>query len=133
MNHRIARLLFGFGVGILAAFFAYKWISDPAPRAERQLEEAVVMAARQQLTSTLASGDVELVDPLATNRRAGKSYVYRGDGGWEVSGFYRREEGDRWHPFLMKLDASLLLVHLKVQDKEFAERAATDAMLEVLP
>ena len=69
MNHRIARLIFGFSVGLLVAFLAYRWITDPAPRAERQLEETVVMIARQQLEETLALGELDLVDPLVIAHR----------------------------------------------------------------
>ena len=133
MNHRVARLIFGFGVGLLVAFMAYKWISNPAPRAERQLEESVVRIAKQHLQETLALGDIETVDPLAPNRKIGKSYVYRAADGWEVSGYYRRGEGDRWHPFLISLDASLAIAHLKVQDTALVERAAGDSILDALP
>lgn len=133
MNHRVARLIFGFGVGLLVAVLAYRWISDPAPRAARQLEESVVQVARLHLQEKLALGVIEIVDPLAPDRKIGKSYVYRAADGWEVSGYYRRGEGDRWHPFLMSLDASPSITHLKVQDAALVERASEDAMLEALP
>jgi hypothetical protein len=81
MNHRIARLAFGLGVGLIVAFMAFKWITNPEPRAERQLEEAAVTMSRQHLEATLAIESVELVDPLSPNRKVGKTYVYRaGDG-----------------------------------------------------
>ena len=133
MNHRIARLVFGIGVGLLVAFLAYRWITDPAPRAERQLEESVVVAAREHIQKAMAPVEIELVDPLAPNRKIGKSYVYRADSGWEVSGYYRRGEGDRWHPFLMALDTSLAMTNLRVQDAALVERAAEDAILEAVP
>jgi len=133
MNHRVARLLFGFGVGLLVAYFAFQWISNPAPRAERRLEEATVAAARQHLEDTLAIGGIEIVDPLAPNRKIGKSYVYRADSGWEVSGYYRRGEGDRWHPYLMALDPSLAIVSLKIQDARLVERASNDPLLVTVP
>ena len=133
MNHRITRLIFGFGVGLLVAFLSYKWISNPAPRAERELEESVVAIARQHIQVALAPEEIELIDPLAPNRKIGKSYVYRADGGWEVSGYYRRGEGDRWHPFLMTLDISLTITNLKVQDAALVERAAEDPKLEAVP
>ncbi len=133
MNHRIARLLFGFGIGLLVAYLSFQWISNPAPRAERRLEEATVAAARQHLEDTLAIGGIEIVDPLAPNRKIGKSYVYRADSGWEVSGYYRRGEGDRWHPYLMALDPSLAIVKLKVQDARLVERGGNDALLDAVP
>ena len=124
-------MLFGLGVGLLAAFLSYQWITNPAPRAERQLEEAVVLDARNHLIVQL--GVREIVDPLAPNRKIGKSYVYRAGTGWEVSGYYRRDENDRWHAFLMSLDDARNVTLLKVQDNKFAERASEDSMLEVSP
>jgi len=133
MNHRIARLAFGLGVGLIVAFMAFKWITNPEPRAVRQLEETVVAASRQHLGATLASASVELVDPLSPDRKVGKSYVYRAGDGWEVSGYYRRDENDRWHPYLMTLDASNAMTHLKVQDSMLRESAAQNELLEIVP
>ena len=65
MNHKIGRLIFGFGVGLLVAVFALKWISDPAPRAERALQETVAVAARQILKETLGLDGLEMVDSTA--------------------------------------------------------------------
>ena len=124
-------MLFGFGVGLLVAFMSYQWITNPAPRAERELEEAVVLDARNYLVVQLGVG--ETVDPLAPDRKIGKSYVYRADFGWEVSGYYRRDKNDRWHAFLMSLDDAGNVMHLKVQDSALAERASEDPTLEVNP
>ena len=133
MNHRIARLAFGFGVGLIVAVMAFKWITNPAPRAERQLEETVVAASRQHIEATLANAGVALVDPLSPDRKVGKTYVYRAGDGWEVSGYYRRDENDRWHPYLMTLDASHAMTHLKVQDSILRESAEQNELLEILP
>jgi hypothetical protein len=133
MNHRIARLAFGLGVGLLVAFMAFKWITNPEPRAERQLEETVVAASRQHLEATLANSSAELVDPLSPDRKVGKTYVYRAGDGWEVSGYYRRDEDDRWHPYLMTLDASHAMTHLKVQDSMLRDSAEQNELLEILP
>jgi len=132
-NHRIGRLVFGFGVGFVVAFIAFKWITNPAPRAERQLEESIVMLARQQLADTLSLDGIEIVDPLAPDRKIGKSYVYRATSGWEVSGYYRRGKDDRWHPFLMSFDESSALRKLKIGDAALIERAKTDPLLEAIP
>ena len=133
MNHRIARLVFALGVGSAVAFMALQWISNPAPRAERELEETIVDFARQQLRETLELDTLMIVDPLAQDRVVGKSYVYRAGDGWEVSGYYRRGEGDRWHPFLMTLNAIPAMTHLKVRDAALDEQAAANALIEVLP
>ncbi len=133
MNHRAGRMLFGLGVGLLVALGAYQWITDPTPRTERQLEETAVIAARNLLESELAIGAVEIVDPLAPGRKVGKAYVYRSDGGWEVSGYYRRDAEDLWHPYLMALDNSLMLTHLKLSDPALVGTGADGPRLEILP
>jgi hypothetical protein len=131
MKQRTGGLLFGVGVGLLVAVLSYQWITNPAPREERRLEEEVVLDARKYLGVNL--GVREIVDPLAPSRKIGKSYVYRAGTGWEVSGFYRRDENDRWHAFLMSLDDARNVTHLKVQDNELLGRASEDPILEVFP
>ncbi len=133
MNHQVGRFVFVLIVAVAVAFLSYRWITNPEPRAERTLQESAVMAAREAVTSAVAGDSVEIVDPLATNRRVGKAYIYRNgdkvdDAGWTVSGYYRRDENDRWHPFLMTLSAELAVEHLKVQDidPEMIERAEND-------
>lgn len=133
MNHRVARIVFGLGVGLLAAFLAYRWASDPAPRAERELQENVVLETRRLLSATLDIGELQVVDALAPDRKVGKAYVYRFGDGWEVSGFYRRDESDPWHPYLATLDASLALTHLKVSDPALLEIPPDGTVLEVMP
>ena len=118
---------------MIVAVMAFKWITNPAPRAERQLEETVVAASRQHLEATVTIPGVELVDPLSPDRKVGKTYVYRAGDGWEVSGYYRRDENDRWHPYLMTLDASHEMTHLRVQDAMLRESAEQNELLEVLP
>jgi hypothetical protein len=131
MNHRIGGLVFAFGVGLLVAFMSYKWITDPAPRMERQQEEAVVLQARMSLSETTGITAPEIVDPLAPDRKVGKAYVYRSVDGWEVSGYYRRGDDDEWHPFLMSLDATPAMTYLKVQDEALAGNK--NPLLEALP
>ncbi len=133
MNHRIGRIVFGLGIGLIVAIFAYRWIVDPAPRAERVLQESVVATSRDLLVEKLAIGDIEIVDAIAPDRKVGKTYVYRADQGWEVSGYYRRSENDLWHPYLMLLDGSTALIHLKISDGALLDRATDDTSLEVLP
>ena len=129
MNHRIGAAAFGAVVGLAVAYFAYQWITDPAPRAARAEEERVVAAARLGLTEIVASGELDIVDPLAPNRKVGKVYVYAEPPGWAVSGYYRRDDRDRWHPFLITLDGDLALVRLKVRDPVLAGNA--DPRLDV--
>ena len=129
MNHRIGAVVFGVVVGLAVAVLAYQWITDPEPRAARAQEESVVAAARLRLEEIVAAGELEIVDPLAPNRKVGKVYVYEEPPGWAVSGYYRRGDNDRWHPFLVRLREDLALDRLKVRDPALADN--TDPRLEL--
>jgi hypothetical protein len=133
MNHRVGRLVFGFSVGLIIAVLSYRWIADTGPRIERQEQERVVVASREHLHATLDLGQLELVDPLSPDRVVGKAYVYPAGDGWEVSGFYRRDDQDLWHPYLVTLDASTKLTHLKISDTPLLDRSGEAGVLEVLP
>jgi hypothetical protein len=118
-HHRIIRLIVAFAIGIFLALYSFERISDPEPAMQRAREESVVLSAREILKSYVAGeSQIEIVDPLATDRSVGKSYVYPTDNGWEVSGHYRRYASDRWHPFLMTLDTNVSLVSLSVRDDD---------------
>lgn len=111
----------GFGIAI----YAYMFITDPQPRQQRQLEEAVVMAARGILRDYVAAGrDLDVVDPVAPDRKIGKVYIYPADNGWQVSGYYQRNGDKRWHPWLMTLDSGKALIALDVRDTHQAIVAA---------
>ena len=103
---------------------------------QRAREEAVVMQARSILLQYVASSDeLQIVDPLAPDRKIGKVFIYPTDDGWEVSGYYRRDADDSWHPWLMRLDSNAGLSSLSVKDgsTEMMRRAAGDARLTVQP
>lgn len=125
---------FGLVVGLLAAWLAYGWITDTGRRVERAEQVRVVEAARGHLANKLGVSELDIVDPLATDRDVGKVYVYAAGSGWEVSGYYRRTNGDEWHAWLATLDAERELELLKVRDSDraLAERAREDRALEVL-
>ena len=133
MNHRVGRAVFALVVGVVAFFASYQWITDPAPRAERLAQETAVRSARAALIETVDAGDLEIVDPLAPDRKVGKVYVYAEPPGWAVSGYYRRGGQDQWHPFLITLDEAQSPSSIKVQDPLLVERAARDPRLEVSP
>ena len=116
MNHRIGRSLFALVVGLGVAWFSYQWITNPAPRQQRQIEEQVVQVSRELLKSELGVESLEIVDPLAPNRKVGKGYVYAEAPGWAVSGYYRRDENDRWHPYLLNMTADFELYTFKAED-----------------
>lgn len=126
---RLAGFILALTAGVGLALYAYHRVTDPAPTIQRQQEEAIVLAARDILRDYVAvSGQLEIVDPLAKNRVAGKVYIYPAEDGWAVSGHYRRAPAAHWRPWLMALDASGTLVLLKVQDDDplVLARAASD-------
>ncbi len=135
MNHRKGRLIFAVVVGVAFAVLSYRWASDPVPKMERERQERAVVASRRLLADTLSISDLELVDPLTPNRKVGKVYIYPIADGWEISGYYRRHEDDRWHPYLMSLSRSLELQTIKVRDSEvaLADRAKDNPKLKVMP
>jgi hypothetical protein len=133
MNHRAGSIAFGLAIGLLVAVLSYQWLTDPSNRVARNKEVSVVELSRGILNDTLGIRDLQIVDALAPQRKVGKVYVYPLESGWEISGYYRRDDDDRWHPFLMALDSELSLRSLKVRDSDssLAQRAATDPLLEV--
>lgn len=132
-NHRAGSIVFGLVVGVVAAVWSYQWITDPERHATRQAEERAVLRARELLSVQLSIDDLQIVDPLATNRKVGKVYVYPSSDGWEISGYYRRHDGDRWHAFLLSVSPALQLNALKVDDDDpaLSALARSDPKLEV--
>lgn len=135
MKHRPGSIVFGIIVGLAVAIWSYQWITDPTNRETREEQEHVVLQSRELMIDKLGLTDPEVVDPLSPQRSVGKVYVYPIERGWEVSGFYRRNDGDSWHPYLVSLDLDVRITHLKVQDDavDLAARAASDQALEILP
>lgn len=118
------------------AIYAYSFITDPLPRQQRQLEEAVVNSARVILRDYVSAGrDLDIIDPVAPNRKIGKVYIYPADDGWQVSGYYQRDGDQRWHPWLMTLDGSKALKALDVRDThpELVAKAADEPRFTVKP
>ncbi len=134
MNHRVGSIIFGLVVGLAIAVLAYQWVTDPAKRLERAEQERVVELSREILQQTLAIHDLQLVDPLAPQRKVRKVYIYPLENGWELSGYYRRDDDDRWHPYLLVLSPALSLRSLKIRDTDggLAQIAAMNPLIEVL-
>jgi hypothetical protein len=134
VNHRILRLVFAFGTGLLVSYWSYQWITNPQRAAERAVEEAVVQESRLVLLSYVADNEaVELSDPLERVRAAGKVYIYPIEDGWEISGQYKRHNDTGWHAFLMRLDKDSRLLSLSVEDNDpdLAIKAAADLKFSV--
>jgi Ni,Fe-hydrogenase maturation factor len=117
INHKVIRPLVAVTIGLVLALYSYQRITDPEPGLQRASEEAIVMLARDILQSYVSPVNViEIVDAVSPASKVGKSYIYPADDGWELSGHYRRDENDRWHPYLMSLNEDAGLKSLAVQD-----------------
>lgn len=143
VNHKVMRMVVAISVGVFLALFSYQKITDQEPGSARAQEEAAVLAARAILREFVAvQVEIEIIDPLAPSRVIGKVYIYPAESGWELSGFYRRsgarigaEQDDRWHPYLMSLDADLALLSLSVKDtdSQLGVAAASDPRFSINP
>ncbi len=115
--HKVIRPVVALAVGLVLALYAYQRVTDPEPALQKVREEGIVMLARDILQSYVSPGNaIEIVDPVSPARKVGKVYIYPTDDGWELSGYYRRDENDRWHPYLMTLNEEAGLESLAVQD-----------------
>ena len=132
MNHRVGRVVFALLVGLAVAVYSYQWITNPAPRLERQQETQVVEQSRLLLRSLLAVEGLQIVDALAPDRKVGKVYVYAEGPGWAVSGYYRRNDQAPWYPYLLTMTEELELVSFKAQDPMLIDQAAADPRLEIV-
>lgn len=134
MNHRVGSIVFGAVIGLAIAVLTYQWVTDPDKRVKHDEQERVVELSREILKHTLEIHDLQLVDPLAPQRKVGKVYIYPLENGWEISGYYRRDDDDRWHPYLLGLSVELSLRSLKVRDADsgLAQIAAMNPLVEVL-
>lgn len=127
-------IAFGIAVGLFVAVFSYRWIMDPGRGVERGAEERAVHAARTQVVVLLGLASAEFVDAVDPDRTVGKTYVYPVAGGWEVSGYYRRDERDAWHPYLATIGEDHGTRSLRVRDGApgISAHAAVDGRIEVL-
>ncbi len=117
INHKVIRPLVAVAIGLVLALYSYQRVIDPVPGLQKAREETVVMSARDILQSYVSPVNaIEIVDPVSPARKVGKVYIYPTDDGWELSGYYRRDENDRWHPYLMALNGKAGLESLAVQD-----------------
>ena len=134
-KHRPGGIIFAIIVGLIVATLSYRWLVDQAPREQRLREIQVVEQARASLREIVGVEALKIVDPLEPDRKIGKVYIYPATDGWEVSGYYRRDDTDLWHPWLMQLDAELKMERLRISDQDatLIERARPDPRIEVLP
>ena len=117
INHKVIRPIFALSIGLVVSLYVYQYVSDRQPILQRAKEESVVISSREILHNYVSPrNNIEIVDPVSPNRSVGKVYIYPTDDGWEVSGYYRRNQNDLWHPYLMLLNGDAGLILLTVQD-----------------
>lgn len=117
INHKVIRPIFALSIGLVVSLYVYQYVSDRQPILQRAKEESVVISSREILHNYVSPrNNIEIVDPVSPNRSVGKVYIYPTDDGWEVSGYYRRNQNGLWHPYLMLLNGDSGLILLTVQD-----------------
>jgi len=136
INHRYTKWVVALSVGLLFSLIAYQHATDPEPARQKAYQESLVMEARDILASYVSpGGELQLVDPLAPDRKVGKVYIWPTGESWEVSGFYRRDSFDTWHPFLMRIDSDARLESLAVRDgnERLIGMSAQDPLFSAVP
>ena len=91
----------------------------------------VIAATNGHVWGRTADGPWEVRKAVRELVQAGVDFIKTAASG----GFYRRDESDSWHPYLMGLNSELELRSLKLQDNEpgLLERAALNPLLEISP
>ena len=135
-QHTINQKVFAVIIGFAVSYYAYKWAVDPAPRLQRQTEEKIVSYARKSFFQLLElTEQTKVIDPLNPDRKVGKTYLASSENGWQVSGFFRRDDLEHWYPWLMNLDNDLNIVELRIQgDKSvFSDDIINSDKIFILP
>lgn len=133
MNHRIGRIIFASVIGLIVAGLSLNWIMNPQGREERVLQISAVKSSREKIKDLVGAKNIEIVDPVSPDRKVGKVYIYPEGNNWSISGYYRRNDNDAWHPYLMTLSDDHNLVSIKLKDKAFEEQAKSNLLLEYNP
>ena len=116
-EYTIKQIIFALTIGFVLSWFVYQSTIKPPYQAQRKLEEQIVTKANFLLIEKLGlPADIEVIDPVNADKDVGKTYISPENKKWQVSGYYRRNELDEWHPWLMNLDESYNLTGLSVQD-----------------
>ena len=67
------------------------------------------------------------------DKDVGKTYISPKGEEWQVSGYYRRNASDEWHPWLMSLDKDKSLTGLSMQDSSnlFSKEVLENSMITI--
>ena len=135
-KYTLGQIIFALTVGFLAATSVYFSSTSPDITIVREREEAVIQQSEKLFITILQMPNTtQIIHPLNPDRDVGKSYVYPLDGGWQISGFYRRNQNEEWRAWLINLDKSLKLIDLRVQGliSEFDEDVLKKDNVIILP
>ena len=134
MNHTTGKWIFALLIGGVLAWLAFERATDPVPIQQKKQQEQTVQISRGILHDWVSPDSaLQIVDPLDPDHRIGDSYIWPNGNEWDVSGFYRRDAADAWHPYIMRLDGENRMVSLSVRDEDIAlrERAESDDRVTV--
>jgi hypothetical protein len=116
-NYSLKQIIFAISVGGFLAYFVYQSTVKPPHLMTRQNEEHIIQKATLQIRDMLfLPYESEIIDPINTDRDVGKTYIYPAGKTWQVSGFYRRNYNDSWHPWLITLDEEGVMINLSIKD-----------------
>ena len=135
-KYTLGQIIFALTVGFLASTSVYFSSTSPDITIVREREEAVIQQSEKLFITILQMPNTtQIIHPLNPDRDVGKSYVYPLDGGWQISGFYRRNQNEEWRAWLINLDKSLKLIDLRVQGliSEFDEDVLKKDNVIILP
>ncbi len=136
MRHEYSKWIFALAVGVGLSIWAYRVATNPEPARRKALEISVAQQARDIVSTYVdAATDLQYVDPLQPNHKIGDSYILPADQGWQVSGYYRRQDDDQWHPFLVDLtsESELTLLSVKDANDDLIRRAMLDPLFSAIP
>jgi len=131
------QIVFAIIIGLSLSSIVYFSTISPDSQKQRAIEETVALEAEKLFFILLELPDSsEIISPINENRDVGKTYIYPTDnGGWQVSGYFRRSQLEGWSPWLMNLDERVNVIKLKVQGRKesFSENISSKSNIIIMP
>ena len=133
-KYTINQIIFATITGLALSWLVYQSTVQPPYEAQRQIEEGIVKKANEILIKSLMlPSNLEIIDPVNVDKDVGKTYISPKGEEWQVSGYYRRNASDEWHPWLMNLDKDKSLTGLSIQDSSnlFSKEVLENSMITI--
>ena len=116
-EYTVKQVIFALITGFGLSWLVYQSSVQLPYEVQRQTEEEIINKANVLLIKSLNLPlGLEVIDPIKPDKDVGKTYISPNEREWQVSGYYRRNELDEWHPWLINLDENHKLIRLSVQD-----------------